>query len=598
MSNTDRTGQFAGKINANPNPILFGQGSVLISWETNDPGGAEVRVSTAPDDEKLVSKSNGRSGQTEIPWIVDSTVYDFRLYAASQPDKPIDSVRVKRDFESVPLILRELADEALRGNIGMAEISRFIAALIPAYLQTERFRQVFPVLLQQLAVDVMHGNVGAIEVSQFIATVIPKYLDKSIAGKIVAAPNPVSFGESSFRIAWGTNDPAGGEVRVSTSPGDEMLLTCEPSGQMEISWIVDSTIYEFRLYAASQPDTPVDSVKVRRDLDSAPVALRELANEVARGSIGMAEVSRFVSTVIPVGLKSTSVCELFRGWEKHGFHVTPVHFYQPIPDTRSLPETIWSHPSELAGIDMNVAMQLDLLRKDFPKFRTEYQQFPIEPTSEPSDFHLNNGLFDGTDALVAYCMVRHFHPRLIIEVGSGFSSLLLGQAATKNNNSALICIEPFPQGFLKHGFAGLHSLIEKKVQDMDLDFFSQLGPGDVLFIDSSHTVKIGGDVNYLFLEVLPRLKPGVIVHVHDIFFPFDYRRDWVKEELRFWTEQYLLQAFLAFNSEFEVLMANRYLAHKYPEDLKAAFPSLGKLKANSKQAISWGGGSFWMRRKA
>ena len=134
----------------------------------------------------------------------------------------------------------------------------------------------------------------------------------------------------------------------------------------------------------------------------------------------------------------------------------------------------------------------------------------------------------------------------------------------------------------------MRSLIENKVEDLDLEFFSQLHSGDILFIDSSHTVKIGGDVNYLFLEVLPRLKPGVIVHVHDIFFPFDYRRDWVMDELRFWTEQYLLQAFLTFNCEFEVLMANAYLGHRYLEDLKAAFPN----------SSWWGGGSFWMRRRS
>jgi Methyltransferase domain len=125
------------------------------------------------------------------------------------------------------------------------------------------------------------------------------------------------------------------------------------------------------------------------------------------------------------------------------------------------------------------------------------------------------------------------------------------------------------------------------VEDIDLEFFSQLHSGDILFIDSSHTVRIGGDVNYLFLEVLPRLKPGVIVHVHDIFFPFDYRRDWVTDEFRFWSEQYLLQAFLTFNSTFEVLMANNYLSHYYEDAVKTAFPSL----------TSWGGGSFWMRRK-
>ena len=389
-------------------------------------------------------------------------------------------------------------------------------------------------------------------------------------------------------ISWETNDPAGAEVRVSTSPDEEKVVSRRPSGQKEIPWIVDSTIYDFRLYAASQPDTPIDSVKVRRDLDSVTPLLRELRDEALRGNIDMEELSRFIATVIPHCLHSGKFQEIFPVWERHGFHVTPVHFYQPIPDTQSLPQKLWDRPSELVGIDMNESVQLDLLRNHFPKFRDEYEQFPISAASGSHRFHLNNGLFDGTDALVAYCMIRHFRPRLIIEVGSGFSSLISGEAAAKNNSSALICIEPFPQEFLRQGFPGLHSLIEKKVEDIDVEFFSQLDSGDVLFIDSSHTVKIGGDVNYLFLEVLPRLKPGVIVHVHDIFFPFDYRRDWIMEEFRFWTEQYLLQAFLTFNSEFEVLMANSYLSHCHKDGLQATFPSLR----------SWGGGSFWMRRKS
>ena len=185
-------------------------------------------------------------------------------------------------------------------------------------------------------------------------------------------------------------------------------------------------------------------------------------------------------------------------------------------------------------------------------------------------------------------MVRHFRSQRIIEVGSGFSSLVLGQAAAKNKTSSLICIDPFPGELLRNGrVPALQSLIETKVQDVDLEFFSQLDRGDILFIDSSHAVKIGGDVNYLFLEVLPRLNPGVIVHVHDIFFPFEYRRHWVLNEFRFWTEQYLLQAFLTFNSEFEVLLANYYLSRYYKEHLQAAFPDL----------LRWIGGSFWMRRK-
>ena len=389
-------------------------------------------------------------------------------------------------------------------------------------------------------------------------------------------------------ISWDTNDPAGAEVRVSTGPDDEKLVTQGgKSGQVEIPWITDSTVYEFRLYAASRPNVALDSVRARREIESAPAALREIADEVRRGNVEMAELSRFMAAVVPICLKSTEIRELFQNWEKHGFHVTPVHFYQPIPDTQSLPETLWERPSELVGIDMNDAMQLDLLRNHFPRFREQYQHFPTKPTGEQNRFYLGNHLFDGTDALVAYCMVRHFQPRLIIEVGSGFSSLVLGAAAAENDSASIISIEPFPREFLRKGFPGLRSLIEKRVQDIDLNFFSQLESGDILFIDSSHTVKIGGDVNYLFLELMPRLKPGVIVHVHDIFLPFDYRRDWVMEKFRFWTEQYMLQSFLTFNSEFEVLMANSYLKHYYEEELKAAFPDLP----------SYRGGSFWIRRK-
>ena len=556
-----------------------------------------MRVSTSPGDEKLVSKTKKQSGQAEISWIAGSTIYEFRLYAGSDPDTLIDSVRVWRDLNAASTALRDLANEALRGNVDMAEISRFIAAVIPAYLQTDRFRELFPVLLHQLASDATRGSLGASELSNFVATVIPKYLDNSIAGKILATPNPVPFAAERVLITWGTNDPGGGEVRLFTSSGDEELIARQPSGQMEIPWISGSMEYEFRLYAASQPDTAIDSVTVRRDLSSTPAVMREIADEVTRGNIDMMELSRFVAAVIPICLKSTIVRELFQNWERHGFHVTPAHFYQPIPDTQNLPKTLWDQPSELVGVDMNNSTQQDLLRKHFPEFRNEYERFPTEPTGKLHDFYLNNGLFDGTDALVAYCMVRHFQPHLIIEVGSGFSSLLLGEAAEKNNTSALICIEPFPQEFLKQGFPGLHRLIEKKVEDIDLAFFSELHSGDVLFIDSSHTVKIGGDVNYLFLEVLPRLEPGVIVHIHDIFLPFEYRRDWVLDEFRFWTEQYLLQAFLTFNSEFEVLMANSYLAHGYLEDLKAAFPSLERLKATLPNSVRWGGGSFWMRRK-
>ena len=220
-------------------------------------------------------------------------------------------------------------------------------------------------------------------------------------------------------------------------------------------------------------------MQVRRDLDSAPIVLRELAEEALRGNIDMAELSQFIATVMPWYLGSGRIREIFPVWQQHGFHATPVHFYQPIPDTQALSETLWDRPSELVGIDMNDAVQLDLLRRCFPKFRDEYDQFPTKPTDEVGRFDLRNRLFGGADELVAYCMVRHFQPRLIIEIGSGLSSLLLAQAAARNDSSALICIEPFPREFVRKGFPGLQSLIEKKVQDVDLEFFSQLHSGDV-----------------------------------------------------------------------------------------------------------------------
>jgi len=321
--------------------------------------------------------------------------------------------------------------------------------------------------------------------------------------------------------------------------------------------------------------------------DPAKNLLGDLSAEVARGKIDIGELARLVGEMVPPCIHGPRYREFFSLWQERGFHATPVHFYQPIPDTRALPERLWQEPGELVGIETNDAVQLDLLRNVFPRFREEFEQFPARATKDPARFHFNNGFFDGTDALVAYCMIRHFQPRLIIEVGGGYSTLLTREAVARGNQSELICIEPFPRDFLRAGFMGLKKLIEKPVQDVDLALFAQLDSGDILFIDSSHTVKIGGDVNYLFLEVIPRLKPGVIVHVHDIFLPFDYRRDWVIDELRFWTEQYLLQAFLAFNSQFEVLLGNSYVAHRYMEELKKTFPN----------SPWWGGGSFWMRRR-
>ena len=299
------------------------------------------------------------------------------------------------------------------------------------------------------------------------------------------------------------------------------------------------------------------------------------------------EVATLVAKLAGSMLNGSKYRQFFRLCEDAGVHVTPVHFYQPVPDLRALPESLWRGERPTPGIDWNEATQLKLLREEFPKFRNEYDAFPKAPTGDAKEFHLNNGMFDGTDALALYCMIRHFQPETVIEIGSGMSSLLTAKAARRNNNTQLICIEPYPNDVLKAGFPGLTRLIAQPVQSIGLEPFERLDQSDIVFIDSTHVVQIGGDVNYLFLEVLPLLRPGVIVHVHDIFLPAEYRRDWVLEELRFWTEQYLLQAFLISNSCYEVIFANSYLGLRHQAEMKATFP----------HSPWWGGASFWMRRK-
>lgn len=204
------------------------------------------------------------------------------------------------------------------------------------------------------------------------------------------------------------------------------------------------------------------------------------------------------------------------------------------------------------------------------------------------------GGFESVDGEVLYCMIRHFKPKKIFEIGSGNSTYLFAQAILKNKEEhndyecELVAIEPYPNNILKTGFAGLSKLIPKKVQDISLSEFKKLTENDILFIDSSHVLKIGSDVQYEYLEILPRLKKGVLVHLHDIFLPAEYPKEWVLKDYRFWTEQYLLQAFLAFNDSFEVIWAGSYMHLKHPDKLEVAFSSY---RRNER----WPG-SFWIRK--
>ena len=292
-----------------------------------------------------------------------------------------------------------------------------------------------------------------------------------------------------------------------------------------------------------------------------------------------------LSPLLRLYLRGPRRAEYFRRWEQAGLHLTPVHFYQPIPDTRALPDSLWTAPSEMVGVDMREGAQLDWLARVFPQYQPEYSRLPHGPTGRPDEFYLYNEMFGWSDALVYYCLVRHLKPRTILEVGGGMSTRLALQALRRNGGGEVVCIEPYPDPTLA-ALPGLTRLIQQPVQSVGLDVFAALEANDILFIDSSHVVACGSDVNYLVLEVLPRLQPGVLVHLHDIFLPAEFPQDWVKNKLLFWNEQYLVHAFLLFNLEFEIVFANAYMTQRHPAAMQAAFGPY------------WpGGGSLWLRRR-
>lgn len=286
--------------------------------------------------------------------------------------------------------------------------------------------------------------------------------------------------------------------------------------------------------------------------------------------------------------------QYFRFFENKGFHVTPVNYYQPIPDTTTLKDDLWKKQSELVGININEKNQINLLSLFSTRFKGEYSNFPRNKTTIPYQYYVDNGAFESVDGEILYCMIRHLKPKKITEVGSGFSTLLSAQAVLKNieDDSSYECeltaIEPYPNEILVKGFPGFSKLLTKRVQEVPLSEFEKLRENDILFIDSSHVLKIGSDVHYEYLEILPRLGKGVVIHAHDIFLPAEYPREWVLKEYWFWTEQYLLQAFLSFNEVFEALWAGSYMHLKYPEELEAAFNSYNR---NERWPAS-----FWMRK--
>ncbi len=277
------------------------------------------------------------------------------------------------------------------------------------------------------------------------------------------------------------------------------------------------------------------------------------------------------------------------------------HFYSPIADTTALARDrrrIWPESPHISGVDFNDASHVALLTEAFPKFIQDYDYPESESEPEPKanagaavpSFFSGNDQFSWLDARALFVFLRHFRPRRIIEVGSGFSSLLMADVNRRFGGGAIeiTCIEPYPRQFLMDGVTGIARLVRQPVQEVEHALFEELQAGDLLFIDSSHVAKTGSDVNHLYFEVLPRLKPQVLVHVHDIFLPHDYPQAWAIDENRSWNEQYLLQALLMYSSGFRVRFGCAYAFHRFPELVSRALALPG--------GRAFGGGSFWIER--
>lgn len=270
--------------------------------------------------------------------------------------------------------------------------------------------------------------------------------------------------------------------------------------------------------------------------------------------------------------------------------VLPVidHYYQPLINPKKHLAKSLRDDRALPGIDWNVDEQLFILQQFH--YSDELLNVPLEKTKR-LEFYFHNSSYLAGDAEYLYNIIRSKKPKRIIEVGCGFSTLMI-QNAIKNNKAQdqdyqceHICVEPFEMPWLEQ----LNIMvIRTKVEDLQIDFFKQLEKEDIFFIDSSHIIRPQGDVLFEILEILPSLNNGVMVHIHDIFSPRDYLDEWISSHV-LWNEQYLLEGFLTNNSKYKIIGAINFLKHHYFELLAAKCPVLAK-EYNSEP------GSFWIQK--
>lgn len=315
--------------------------------------------------------------------------------------------------------------------------------------------------------------------------------------------------------------------------------------------------------------------------------MRKIVKPLVRTVELLATPFVFLSAVLLKLVRKVSVERLpILLWVLEKVGVMPVtrHYYDPMILKSDLRRPL-DQERVLRGLNLNTEEQLLMLRRF--NFADELRTLP--GARKEGEYYIDNRFFDAGDAEYYYSMIRLLKPRRIIEIGSGFSTLVALRALEKNkeedaaSNCELYCIEPYENHWLEKTSA---NIIRKKVDDVELDFFRALQAGDILFIDSSHVIRPQGDVVTEVLEILPELPVGVYIHIHDIFTPRDYPARWITRWHIYWDEQYLVEAFLMYNSSFKIVGALNYLKHNYFAEAVRCFPLLSA-RPQSEPASLW-----------
>lgn len=280
---------------------------------------------------------------------------------------------------------------------------------------------------------------------------------------------------------------------------------------------------------------------------------------------------------------------IFSAFQKLGLNIIPNHYYSNIPDFTFLDnEDFWKAPQSMVGVNgSDRESQLEFTRECINHLPDKSVLNNLSIISKAEEQQKEIGGYGPIEADFLYAFICRYKPAKVIQVGCGVSTaVILNASKDVGHEISIICVEAYPSDYLKRmDESGEIKLIWEMAQKTDLETLTDLEAGDLLFVDSTHTVKAGSEVNRLILEVLPRLKKGVFVHFHDIYFPFDYQRG-IKETVLFWNESTLLHAFLIGNRDFTIKVSQSMLHYSSKDELKVVFPNYRPQSENQGIALN------------